>query len=65
MVGRMDHLEYDEWKAKQDADEFCRMKAALAQIANGNWSNVQPDSRAASDLAQIVAEMQRIAAEAL
>lgn len=42
-----------------------KFEDALREIAHGNWSNVKPDSQAASDLSQIVAEMQRIASEAI
>jgi hypothetical protein len=27
----MEHHEYEKWKAKQDADEFCIMKALLTE----------------------------------
>lgn len=27
----LEHEEWEQWKAKQDADEFCRMKALLTK----------------------------------
>lgn len=29
----LEQHDYERWRAKQDADEFCRMKAALHAIA--------------------------------
>lgn len=28
----MEQYDYDQWRAKEDADEFCRMKARIAEL---------------------------------